>query len=241
MHESADTAIILVAGGRGVRFGREAGKQLAEVAGLPVAGHSLTACLGVARAGLVVVVCDPERVAEYAEALAGLSGTASEVRFIAGGERRQDSVAAGLAEVPEGRFAYIAVHDGARPLASPETFDSALDSLATCAELAGVVVGHPSFDTLKIVDGMVITETPDRSLYWVAQTPQVFREPVLRRAYAEAARVGREGTDDSSLVEATGGVVGVVEGPRDNIKVTVTDDLRFVEGVLAARRGGESR
>lgn len=234
-----DTAAVLVAGGTGERFGRSSGKQLALLAGRPVLAHSLDACTGNGRVGLVVVVCHPERVSEYAEVLgSGLSGV--EVRFVAGGARRQDSVAAGLAEVPDG-FEYVAVHDGARPLAGPELFDAALNALDVEPRLTGVVVGHPSVDTLKTVEDAVVTSTPDRSRFWAVQTPQVFRSDALRAAYAEAAASEREGTDDASLVEAAGGTVGVVEGPRDNIKVTLAEDLAVAEALLAARGGGGTR
>jgi 2-C-methyl-D-erythritol 4-phosphate cytidylyltransferase len=239
MADPRDTAIVLVAGGRGERFGEAAGKQLAVVAGEPMLGHSLKACLSVARVALVVVTCDPLRVEEYAASLAGVNGD-SEVRFIAGGERRQDSVAAGLAEVPPGAVDYIAVHDGARPLVTARTFEGALDVLDGHPDLAGVVVGHPSFDTLKIVEDQLIVETPDRSRYWVSQTPQIFREPALRASYARAFSTGYEGTDDASFVEVAGESVGVCEGPRENIKVTVASDLRLVEAVLAARKRGDA-
>ncbi len=236
-----DLAIVVVAGGRGVRFGRPGGKQLAEAAGRPVLALTLEACLGVARAGLVVVVCDPGRLEEYTAALGPVQPADAEVRLVGGGERRQDSVAAGLAEVPPGAYAHIAVHDGARPLVQPATFDAALAVLDAHPDLGGVVVGHPSFDTLKVVEAGRIVETPDRSRYWVAQTPQVFREPVLRAAYERAAAEDREGTDDASLVERSGATVAMVEGPRDNIKVTVEGDLPLVEAVLRARGHGEGR
>ncbi len=235
MPERRDTAIILVAGGRGLRFGSPAGKQLAAVGGSPVLEHTLRACLDVARAGLVVVVCDEGRVDEYSAGLASVDGDA-EVRLVAGGVRRQDSVAAGLAEVPRGAYDFIAVHDGARPLVTAQTFDSSLELLDGHPELAGVVVGHPSYDTLKVVEREIIVDTPDRGRFWVAQTPQVFREAPLFLAYSEAARTGFTGTDDASFVEASGAPVAVLEGPRDNIKVTVAADLPLVEAVLAARR-----
>ena len=233
-----DTAVVLVAGGSGERFGRSGGKQLAPLGGRPVAAHSLAASASVGRVALVVVVCHPERVAEYQTALADVA-TDVDVIFAPGGARRQDSVASGLARVPE-RFAYIAVHDGARPLAGPELFDRALAMLDADPALAGAVVGHPAVDTLKIVEGALVTATPDRSTVWAAHTPQVFRAAALRAAYEAAERNGREGTDDSSLVEAAGGRVVMVEGPRTNIKVTVAADLAIAEAVLSSHREADS-
>jgi 2-C-methyl-D-erythritol 4-phosphate cytidylyltransferase len=235
---SRDTAAVLVAGGTGERFGRSSGKQLALLAGRPVLAYSFDACAGADRVGLVVVVCHPDRVPEYAEALQ-TDESGVDTRFVAGGARRQDSVAAGLSQIPE-EYEYVAVHDGARPLAGTDLFDAALSVLDGEPVLAGVVVGHPSVDTLKTVENTLVTSTPDRARFWSVQTPQVFRSGALRAAYAEAAASGREGTDDASLVEASGGSVRVLEGPRDNIKVTLAEDLAVAEALLAARAGGGS-
>jgi len=236
---SPDTAVVLVAGGSGERFGRPGGKQLAPLAGRPVLAHSFDAAAASARVGFVVVVCPPSRVEEYAQALCPRPSSA-EVRFVAGGERRQDSVAAGLAEVPDA-FDYVVIHDGARPLALPELFSAALDTLDADPGLDGVVVGYPSVDTLKRVEGGRVAETPDRAQYWAVQTPQAFRASVLRRAYVQAEAAGLEGTDDASFVEAVGGVVGLVEGPRDNIKVTLAEDLALAEAVVAGRSERSAR
>jgi 2-C-methyl-D-erythritol 4-phosphate cytidylyltransferase len=137
-------------------------------------------------------------------------------------------------------FAYIVVHDGARPLAGPELFHRTLDLLDASPELAGAVVGHPSVDTLKTVEAGRVAGTPERSRYWTVQTPQAFRAGALRVAYAEAAEYGREGTDDASLVEAAGGAIGLVEGPRDNIKVTLAEDLAVAEALLSVRAEGSA-
>ncbi len=236
---SRDTAVVLVAGGSGERFGRPGGKQLAPLAGRPVFAHAFEAAASLDRVGLLVVVCPPERVDEYADALVA-AAPAVEVRFVAGGERRQDSVAAGLEEVPDS-LDYVVVHDGARPLARPGLFAATLELLDSAPSVDGAIAGHPSVDTLKRVEDGLVAETPERSRYWAVQTPQAFRAAVLKRAYAEAAAVGREGTDDASLVEATGGTVGVIEGPRDNIKVTLAEDLALAEALLARRGEGSAR
>ena len=85
----------------------------------------------------------------------------------------------------------------------------------------------------------VIVETPDRSKYWAVQTPQTFRAQPLRAAYALADADGFIGTDDAAIVEHAGGRVLLVEGPRDNIKVTVAEDVALVEATLAFRASGE--
>ncbi|MDY0087996.1 MAG: 2-C-methyl-D-erythritol 4-phosphate cytidylyltransferase [Coriobacteriia bacterium] len=228
-----DTSVVLVAGGAGERFGRAGGKQLALLAGRPVFAHSFAIADAVSRVGLVAVVCPPARVEEYAAAVRQ-NASRAEVRFVAGGERRQDSVAAGLAEIPEG-YRYICVHDGARPLATVAMFDQVLALLDADETLAGAIVGHASVDTLKSVQANRVISTLDRSHIWAVQTPQAFRASALRLAYDYAAAQGWEGTDDASFVERAGGTIGLVEGTRDNIKITLAEDLPIAEAALDAR------
>ena len=231
------TVAILVAGGTGERLGLSGGKQLAIVAGRPILGWTVAAFDACAEVDLIVVVCHPERIQEYA-AVAEPYASETPVIFAPGGPTRQASVASGLAAVPDSAE-IVLVHDGARPLVTPALIERSIRALRDDAETVGVVVGHPSVDTLKEVDGTTITATPDRSRFWAVQTPQVFRADALRAAYAGAEADGVLGTDDASLVERTGARVLVLEGPRDNLKVTVAEDLVLVEAALRFRERGE--
>lgn len=234
----ARTAAIIVAGGTGERLGRPGGKQLAEVLGRPVLTWTLSAFEAAPEVDLVIVVCDPGRVDEYRSKAVEPSGLTKPVVFAPSGGTRQESVAGGIGALPES-VATVVVHDGARPLVTPELISATIAVLDDESAADGVVVGHPSVDTLKIVDGRTIAETPERARFWAVQTPQVFRAGALRAAYAAAAAEGFSGTDDASLVERAGGRVLVAEGPRDNIKVTVAEDLVLVEAALRYReRGG---
>lgn len=231
---------IVVAGGTGERSGLASGKQLARVAGRPVLAHTLAAFTECAAVDEIVVVVHPDRIAEYrAQAIEPL-GSAKVHAVVGGGETRQRSVAAGLAAVSPAAEV-IAVHDGARPLVVSALIASAIGALLGEPSLAGIVVGHPSYDTLKSVDAeRRILGTPDRSSLWIAQTPQVFRANALRQAYDAAAADGYEGTDDASLVERLGLAVEMFPGPRDNLKITVPEDLLIIERLLALRSGGGS-
>ena len=225
------TAAIIVAGGTGERFGREGGKQLARLVGTSVLGHTLQAFEACDDIDEVVLVVHPDRVAEFAVEAAG---TLKVEGIVAGGDRRQDSVAAGLAALSSD-VDVVVVHDGARPLVTPAIISEAIEQLVTSGA-DGVVVGHPAYDTMKRVDGDgAVVATEDRSTLWVAQTPQVFRAARLRRAFAQAEEEGFVGTDDASFVERHGGRVVMILGPRDNIKVTVPEDLALVERLLEAR------
>jgi 2-C-methyl-D-erythritol 4-phosphate cytidylyltransferase len=231
------TVAIVVAGGSGERFGRAEGKQLAEVAGRPVVSWSLSA---LESCGLhsIVLVCDPRRLDEFRDRAVRPLDLKTPVVFAASGRTRQESVAAGLALTPSDTE-IVLVHDGARPLLRAETAVGALDVLRAHPEADGVVVGHPSVDTLKVVEGGRIVDTPDRSRIWAVQTPQVFRARALRSAHEAASDDGYLGTDDAALVERNGGAVMVFEGPRDNIKITVPEDHAFAETVLERREGRE--
>ena len=135
------------------------------------------------------------------------------------------------------RFEIIAIHDGARPLVTLDLINRSICMLKGDQDIDGVVVGHPSVDTLKVVDSANIVGTPDRNMFWIAQTPQVFRTGIYRRAHAAALSDGFVGTDDSSLIERLGGTVRVVEGRRDNIKLTVPEDYLSLTLAVRAMRG----
>jgi 2-C-methyl-D-erythritol 4-phosphate cytidylyltransferase len=228
-------AAIIAAGGSGDRFGDGGGKQLALVAGLPVLAHALLAFERCDAVDAVVVVTHPDRVEEYRREAVEAIGATKVVAVVAGGSTRRSSVAAGIAALPAGA-SLVAVHDGARAAVTAETIGLAFQALSDRPDVDGVVVGHPSFDTVKRVDAdSRIIETPDRAELWIAQTPQVFRARALARAHARAAADGFDGTDDASLVERIGGTVLMVQGPRWNMKVTVPEDIEVLAALLAAR------
>lgn len=226
---------LIAAGGTGDRFGARDGKQIAHLAGLPVLAHTLCAFSRSSMVDSLVVVCHPDRVAEYEREVASHAGSMP-IRFVAGGDTRSASVAAGLA-VLDDDVEYVLVHDGARPLVTASLIDAVVRRLAEDPGIDGVIVGHPSYDTLKEVREHAILSTLDRSRYWAVQTPQVFRADVLRSAHAVAGP-DAPATDDASLVEAAGGALRVFEGPRDNLKITVAEDLAIAEAILAYRGVG---
>jgi len=223
---------IIVAGGEGTRLGLEGGKQLAIVAGRPVLAHTVAAFEECPAVDSIVVVANPLQLHQYAAALDPLD-LRKLVALVPGGDTRAGSVAAGLA-VASGDT--IIIHDGARPLVTSTVIENAVSTLLGDSAADGLVVGHPSYDTVKSVsDDGYVDRTEDRARLWLAQTPQVFRAGVLRDAYARAAAEGFTGTDDASLVEHAGGQVRLMLGPRDNIKVTVPEDLVVVERLLEER------
>ncbi len=198
---------VVVAAGSGGRFGGD--KQAADLAGQPVVVWAVRAATSVSDGA--VVVATAERRSAVVDLLAGLDGVEA---VVDGGDTRSASVRCGLAAVPADAEVVL-VHDGARPLATPDLFHRVVE--AVCLGAEAVVPGIPLADSLRSVEGRVI----DRDGVIAVQTPQGFAAEALRRAHAD----GGEASDDATLVEATGVTVVVVEGEPANLKVTRPMDL----------------
>ena len=229
--KSPKTAAIILAGGTGERFGREGGKQLVEIAGKPILTWSAEAFDAVGDIGLIVIVCPEDRKEEYLKRAIDPFPFATPVVITASGALRQESAYLGLEAVPDD-FEFVVIHDGARPQVTPELILHTINTVKGNIDADGAVVAHPAIDTLKVVEDGAIAGTPDRRVFWNAQTPQVFRSGIYRRAQASAMADGFVGTDDSSLIERLGGRVLVVEGKRDNIKLTVPEDYTLLASAV---------
>ena len=231
----ADTCALIVAGGSGARFGDPRGKQFVELCGLPIMGWSILALDRTPSVGHIVLVCPHGRLEEVREGVLARLSLRSEVTLALGGATRQDSVFSGLVAMPP-TFDYVAIHDGARPLVDPQDVERCIEAVRADEELAGAILASRQTDTLKLTDATGrILATPDRSNYWCAQTPQVFRVRQVMAAHKAAVWDDFEATDDAALVEHHGGRVRVVESSRDNIKITVPEDLAIAEATLARR------
>ena len=222
-------AAVVVAAGRGERLGAPE-KVLLPLAGRPMLAWSLLALERAETIGPVVVVAG----SHTREAIARLvrdEGFAKVETIVAGGERRQDSVAAGLAALPAG-IEIVLIHDGARPLAEPELFDRCA---VAAAETGAAIAATPIADTLKRVAEGAITGTVDRAGLWAAQTPQAFRLGTVRRAMAASS--GETITDEARLCETAGVPVTVVPASPANLKVTHPEDIAVADALLRARHG----
>jgi 2-C-methyl-D-erythritol 4-phosphate cytidylyltransferase len=228
------TAAVILAGGSGERYGRTGGKQMLEILGKPILTWSAEAFDAVSDVGLIVIVCPEDRLEEYCHEAIDAFPFVTPVVMATAGDIRQESSFSGLNKVGE-EFEFVAIHDGARPLVTPALIDHAIAAVRGRVDTDGAVVAFPAIDTLKIVSDNNIIGTPDRSAFWVAQTPQVFRTAVIKEAHLTALAEGFVGTDDSSLVERIGGKVVLVKGPRNNIKITVPEDRVSVEAGLFKR------
>lgn len=232
--KSPKTAAIILAGGSGERFGHEGGKQLVEISGRPMLTWSIAAFDAVEDVGEIVVVCPEERIAEYRSCAIDPYPFVTPITMAPAGATRQESAFSGLEYASE-EYEYVVLHDGARPLIAPELIAHTINTLKGTLDADGAIVATPSIDTLKVVENGCIVGTPDRRVFWNAQTPQVFRAVVYRRAHASALSEGFVGTDDSSLIERLGGKVLVVEGKRSNIKLTVPEDYAMLNMSLGVQ------
>ena len=214
---------IIAAGGRGERLGAGQPKQFLSIAGQTILERSVRVFLTHAAVDDVVVAL-PAELAGAPPAY--LTGTAKPLRVVAGGARRQDSVAAAFRAVPS-RTDVIVVHDAARPFASA---DLIARTIAAAAESGAAVAAVAARDTVKQSDGSVVRATLDRRTIYLAQTPQAFRRDVLRDALA----LSSDATDEASLAEQAGHTVRIVEGEATNIKITTREDLAMAEAINRA-------
>ena len=228
--------VVVLGAGAGNRVGAGVNKVLIELAGRPLLAWSLTHALATAGVDRVVVVAAPTEHAEVADALSaylpqdGPDGS-PEVALVPGGTSRHGSEWAALqavaGHVEAGRTDVVAIHDGARPLASPALFDA----VVAAARRHGGALPAAATHGLVTAD---LTPAP-RGLVGV-QTPQAFRARPLLEAYRAAARDGFEGTDTAATFERYAGlpVVAVPSTPA-NLKVTWPEDLALAEELLSAR------
>jgi 2-C-methyl-D-erythritol 4-phosphate cytidylyltransferase/2-C-methyl-D-erythritol 2,4-cyclodiphosphate synthase len=211
-------AALLVAAGRGVRFGTETPKQFLPLAGSTVIRRAAAALL--AEVELLQPVGNADLVAPM---LAGMA----HLPVVPGGRERQDSVRAGLEALAVHQPDVVLVHDAARPVIPAGTI---ANLLAALQHAPGAIPAVPVADTLKRAAAGLIGETVPRAGLFRAQTPQAFRFPLLLALHRAAA--GAAATDDAALLEAAGHQVRLVDGSEANVKVTVPEDLVRLESAL---------
>jgi len=220
MHVTA----IIAAAGAGRRLGATTPKQLIDIGGGTMLQHSVKAFAAHPRISEIVVVL-PD-----GQAPSGLTfDTGPSIRIVAGGDRRQDSVARGFDAVsPDSDV--VLVHDAARPFVTAALIDKTIDA---AARHGAAIAALASKDTIKRVDGGVIVDTIPRESVYLAQTPQGFRRDVLAATVA-LGRSGVEATDEAALAERAGYHVHVVDGDSGNVKITTEDDLRAARARMGA-------
>ncbi|MFT4157616.1 MAG: 2-C-methyl-D-erythritol 4-phosphate cytidylyltransferase [Microbacterium sp.] len=233
---ASHTAIIVVAAGSGTRLGAGVPKAFVEVGARPILRHALDGVF--AASPMQVIVVAPAGFEEQAEselrAAAGERAAAGCV--VRGGVTRQESVLAGLAALGEG-IDTVLVHDAARALTPPAVIDAVAEAVDA---VTGVIPALPVVDTLKRVDGDLVTAPVDRAQLAAAQTPQGFPRDLLEAAYARAAEAGVDYTDDAALFAASGHPVRRIAGSERAFKITTPADLERAHHLLASPTARET-
>ena len=208
---------LIVAAGRGHRFGGEMPKQYTQLDGAPVLRHTVMAFLSQPKIDHVRVVIHPDDMDLYEAATEGLGLKTP----IFGGEERQDSVRLGLQQIADDAPDFVLIHDGARPYISADVISRVLDALGSAA---GAIPTLPLTDTIKrVIDGKIVA-TEDRFELWRAQTPQGFRYSDILNAHLKLT--GQSLTDDAAICEAVGLTVVRVDGDDKNVKITTLSDIQ---------------
>lgn len=215
---------VIVAAGSATRMGG-IDKVMANLGGEPMIARTVRAFQNCEAITSIVIVTREDLIRPISDLCRDMKKVAA---VVAGGSSRQESVHLGLNALPKG-MKLAAVHDGARPLISWQVIDRVVRAANTYGAAAPAI---PVKDTIKVVQGGLVKETPDRSSLMAVQTPQVFDFDLLRGALKKAEEDGTQVTDDCSAVERTGMRIKIVEGDERNLKVTTPMDLKIAELLL---------
>jgi len=218
---------IIVAAGSSERMGG-IDKVFAPLGGKPVLARVIDVFENCHSVHQIVMVVSQQNI-ESAQRLVAEQGWSKVSEVCAGGERRQDSVAAGLSRLDS--CSWVVIHDGSRPLVTVDLIERGLEA---AKETGSAVAAVPLKDTMKMaMDDMIVQGTPPRRNLWAVQTPQVFRFDIINEAHRQAKY---EVTDDATLVERAGYKVKLYMGSYENIKITTPEDLALAE-VLVQKHG----
>lgn len=231
------TSAVILAAGSSSRMGGDSTKQFIELGGIPVVARTLMEFENSPFINEIIVVAKADEVSKY-DGFAEKYNITKPFKVIEGGETRQVSARNGVDAV-NSKSKFIAIHDAARCLITQEMIARACHSAYLHG---GAILAIKAVDTVKIGDkNAFIEETPDRKMTWQAQTPQIFQTNAFRAATYIARDEKFEGTDDASLLEHIHIPVKLVEGSRENIKVTEPMDIYFAEAILRARADEQAK
>ena len=229
-------AAIITAAGKGTRIKSNISKQFIQIFNKPILAHTIRSFQKSKRVNEIYVTVSEEHFDLCEKEIIAKNDFTKVKELVPGGETRQDSVFNALKRVSK-KCRIVSVHDGVRPLISPEEIDYLVNSLVRYNKkddrVRGIIIASPAYETVKkIGDDGTIDCTVQRSTVCMAQTPQTFFYDDLLEAHERANSEGFIGTDDASLVERMGWKVKVVIGKHENIKVTTPMDLFLAELIM---------
>ena len=218
---------IIVAAGSGMRMGAPIPKQFLEVGGKPILMHTLHRFLEFNAAIRIVLVLHADYVSMW-HSLCEQHGFTAPHEIVLGGSERFFSVQKAVESIKDNDDAVIGIHDAVRPLVSVDTLERCY---ATAHQKGNAVPAISVNDSMRVVDAAG-NHSIDRSTLRIIQTPQCFNLKLLRKAFLQDYKVGF--TDDASVIEAMGERIEMVEGNRENVKITTPEDLQWLSLMLAA-------
>jgi 2-C-methyl-D-erythritol 4-phosphate cytidylyltransferase len=225
-------AAIIPVAGKGKRFGEDIPKQYFKIDGSPVITITLNKIQAVNEINSIIIVVSSEEIDRINKIVHEYCDLTKDIKIVAGGPKRQDSVYNGLLSVNTNTD-IVVVHDGVRPLIQSDTISR---SIEIASKHGSCVVAVPAKDTIKkVVDKKVIETLPRDHLVQV-QTPQTFKYHILKEAHDKAKEANYYATDESALVEWAGYRVTVLQGSYDNIKITTKNDLKIAEVLMSLNR-----
>lgn len=220
---------LIVAAGQGLRMGAPQRKQFLHLRGRPILTRTLQTFDCAERIERIVVAVPPSEKAYCEQEILAGAGLKKPVVLVEGGAHRQESVFNGLQSLGDAE-GIVLIHDGVRPMVTEALINSCIQG---ALQWDACIPAAPVVDTLKQInaDGTIV-RTLAREQLRMAQTPQTFRLSLIYRAHTEARRLGLKATDDASLVESMGVAVHVIDGLRENFKITTPEDLAWAEAWL---------
>ncbi|MFZ1237249.1 MAG: 2-C-methyl-D-erythritol 4-phosphate cytidylyltransferase [Prevotella sp.] len=218
--------IIIVAGGKGARMGTDLPKQFLAVGGRPMLMHTIQRFYDY-DSKLNIILVLPHEQQEYWRQLCENNQFEIKHTVVDGGATRFESSKNGLAVIPDDADGVVGIHDGVRPFVSFETIERCYE---TARDEYAVIPVMPVTDTLRYIDSQGGGKNVLRSDYRIVQTPQTFDINLVKKAFELPYQ--ESFTDDASVVEALGCTVGMVDGNRENIKITTPFDLIIAETLI---------
>jgi 2-C-methyl-D-erythritol 4-phosphate cytidylyltransferase len=207
-------------------------KPFIKVGDKTILEHTISRFLEVPDVAQIIIATSKSYIPAIKSMFEQLS-TDIQLQVVEGGAERQFSIYNAL-KLVSAECELVAVHDAVRPFVRKHLVE---ECCVVALKVGGAVLGVPAKDTIKKVDAdKLIESTPHRSVLWQAQTPQVFQKGLLVKAYKSAFDENFIGTDDASLVERIGGAIQMVEGDRENLKITYPVDLQVAELILGVKK-----
>ncbi|MBR5060556.1 MAG: 2-C-methyl-D-erythritol 4-phosphate cytidylyltransferase [Prevotella sp.] len=223
--------IIIVAGGKGLRMGGEIPKQFMEIGGIPVLMRTIMRFREYSERLNIILVL-PHDQQDFWESLCQKHHFDIPHQVVDGGATRFDSSKNGLKAIPDDAEGVVGIHDGVRPFVSVEVIDRCFE---TARDEYACIPVMPVTDTLRYIDQQGGGKNVLRSDYRIVQTPQTFDISLLKQAFNRPYQ--ESFTDDASVVEALGCQVQMVEGNRENIKITTPFDLIMAKALIKSEKG----